>query len=56
MLEGFAQVSSFGKCWHLSHLADKETISTDCELPHKFNFCKSPAAKVKGHHSVDLAQ
>ena len=65
MLEGFAQMMrGFGKCWHLSQLTDKKYQSGwDCGkikdffwLPRKFNFCKSPAAKVKSYHPIDLAQ
>ena len=66
MLEGFAQMMrGFGKCWHLSQLADKKyprwskwlRLWDFFWLPCKFNFCKSPAVKVKGHHHpVDLAQ
>ena len=65
-VEGFGQMMrGFGKCWHLSQLADKKYQSGwDCGkikdffwLPCKFNFCKSPAVKVKSHHHpVDLAQ
>src|ERR1043165_7211774 len=57
MLEGFGQMrSGIGQCWSFPgwQIKKNDQMIRDCGkikdffwLPHKFNFCKSPAVKVK---------
>ena len=51
MLEGFAQVSGFGQCWHPSHLADKMNKAAETIHEVEIKFPKLKCFDLRQLHS-----